>query len=340
MSDVAEKVTLSQAGALLEKAAAFYEQALDSNDSAKKYLLMRGVSEASIKKHRIGYAPRGVGPLLTATQATPADLLSVKLLSRRDDDRLQPFLSHRITFPIRDADGNVCGFGGRLLETTNTKAPKYKNSAASSFFNKSETLYGLEQLDKEPGKHRRLIFVEGYLDVVALSQAGITTPVAGLGTAFTSGHAEIVKESADEVVFMYDDDNAGRKATLDALSTLIENGFSPAHIRVLSLHDEMDPDEFIMSYGPSYTLELIETAPLSVEWLLQRLDSLPKNSPTDVRIRYGDAFLLWVNRVQHPEYQKQLLQKLAEYLEVQPVDLAQWYERSRDALTKNVAIRP
>ena len=144
-------------------------------------------------------------------------------------------------FPIFDAQGRVVGFGGRILSKGE---PKYLNSPETILFSKSRNLYGLNFA--KAARKKELILVEGYMDMISVYQAGFHNVVASLGTAFNREHAMTLKKYAEDVILLYDSDEAGTNAALRAIPVLVENGF---HVRVTQVPDGKDPDEFIKQNG-------------------------------------------------------------------------------------------
>lgn len=179
---------------------------------------------------------------------------------------------NRVMFPIMDVNNRVIGFGGRVM---GDGEPKYLNSPETKLFDKSRNLYGLNyaRLSRE----KFILLCEGYMDVIAMHQAGFTNAVASLGTAFTSQHAALLKRYTDQVVLTYDSDGAGVKAALRAIPILKSVGMS---VRVLNMRPYKDPDEFIKNLGPEASdsgLRKPETAFYS--------RSTPSDSSTAWRIR-------------------------------------------------------
>ena len=155
-------------------------------------------------------------------------------------------------FPIFDAQGRVVGFGGRILSKGE---PKYLNSPETILFSKSRNLYGLNFA--KAARKKELILVEGYMDMISVYQAGFHNVVASLGTAFNREHAMTLKKYAEDVILLYDSDEAGTNAALRAIPVLVENGF---HVRVTQVPDGKDPDEFIKQNGSAEFSKLLVNA--------------------------------------------------------------------------------
>ena len=159
---------------------------------------------------------------------------------------------NRVMFPIMDVNNRVIGFGGRVM---GDGKPKYLNSPETRLFDKSRNLYGLNYA--RTSREKFLLICEGYMDVIAMHQAGFTNAVASLGTALTPGHASLIKRYADQVILTYDSDGAGVRAALRAIPILKEAGIS---CKVLNLEPYKDPDEFIKNLGPEEFRQRVDKA--------------------------------------------------------------------------------
>lgn len=236
----------------LERAAGFFEQQLrgaPQKARAVNYLKGRGVSGAIAKQFRIGYAPPGWDNLLNALGDEPAlrELLLQAGLVIFNPQRSSHYdaLRDRVIFPIRDFRGRVIAFGGRVL---NDDKPKYLNSPESPVFHKGQELYGLYEA-RQSGKLTRLLVVEGYMDVVALAQAGIPEAVATLGTATSTSHVERLFRVVSEVIFCFDGDSAGRRAAWRALENALPALRDGVSAKFLFLPDGDDPDSLVRREG-------------------------------------------------------------------------------------------
>ncbi|MBT8040506.1 MAG: DNA primase, partial [Gammaproteobacteria bacterium] len=205
---------------LLDKAAVFYQQQLKDNSEAVAYLKQRGLSGEVAKDFGIGYAPPGWDGLIgkLGTDEKRLDhLRKAGMISKGRSGEYDKF-RHRIMFPIHDRRGRVIAFGGRAL---GDDGPKYLNSPETELFHKGRELYGLYLARRSEAKLERILVVEGYMDVVALAQFGLRNCVATLGTATTGDHAELLFRAADEVIFCFDGDRAGRQAAWRALENTL-----------------------------------------------------------------------------------------------------------------------
>lgn len=231
---------------LANKAAArLYHQHLWQPDSVHilRYLQDRGLSDAVIRRFGIGAAPNGanIGKTLMNEGFTEEELVQSGIMLRREG-RVFDMFRNRAIFPIIDAYGNVLGFGGRAMGDA---MPKYLNTSDTPAFNKRYTVFAANLLRKSRGL-KRVILVEGYMDVVALSQFGVEGVAATLGTALTPNQARLLSRYAPEVHIAYDGDKAGQKAILRGLEVLEEENVP---VRVLDFPGGLDPDEFIRKEG-------------------------------------------------------------------------------------------
>ena len=238
-----------QRAALLEinKLAAqyfYYQLRREGGKTAYGYLTGRGLSEETIRKFGLGYSDKYSDDLYKYLKGKgySDELLRESGLFNVDERRgMYDKFWNRVIFPIMDVNNRVIGFGGRVM---GDGKPKYLNSPETKIFDKSRNLYGLNVA--RTTRKNYLILCEGYMDVIAMHQAGFTNAVASLGTALTSGHASLVKRYTREVLLLYDSDGAGIRAALRAIPILREAGVTS---RVVSLKPWKDPDEFIKNEG-------------------------------------------------------------------------------------------
>ena len=249
----------------LEAAARFFQSQLVGSDKARAYLDRRGVDDHIRAQFVIGYAPDGYAALKDAlgTDARRMDLLErAGLFSKNDRGHVYDKFRDRVMFPIHDRRGRVIAFGGRVLDPEGT--PKYLNSPETTLFHKGRELYGLWQVRQAHSKIERLIVVEGYMDVVALFQHGVTQAVATLGTATTPDHAELLFRNAPDVFFCFDGDAAGRKAATRAMESVLPRMRDGRQAFFLFLPDGEDPDTLVRSEGAAgFDARLQHATPLS-----------------------------------------------------------------------------
>ncbi|MGL4774060.1 MAG: DNA primase [Clostridium sp.] len=252
------------------EAGRFFFRSLLNNKTAKDYFLNRGIKEETIKRFGLGYSLDNWHALLNHLKRMgfKEDLLEeagLVLTSQTKGNKYDRF-RNRVMFPVFDVKGRVIGFGGRVLDDSK---PKYLNSPETLVFHKGTNLYGLNFAVKNNIEERYFVIVEGYMDLIALHQYGITNVVASLGTALTINQARLLKRYADKVIISYDADFAGQTATLRGLEILRSAGLD---VRVLSIPQGKDPDEFVRSNGKEAFLKLIKNAAPLINYRLKRAE--------------------------------------------------------------------
>lgn len=247
-----QKAQIADDYELMENAAKYFQHQLKHHEQREKavsYLKGRGLSGEIVKTFGIGYAPPewdGIFKQFGTTPEKQQQLLDLKLITENDNRRRFDFFRDRIMFPIRDKRGRVIGFGGRVLEEG---GPKYLNSPETRIFHKGHELYGFFNAKQARRKLERLMIVEGYMDVVALSQFGIDYAVASLGTATTPEHVQMLFRAAPEIICCYDGDRAGRDAAWRALENALPHLKDGVEMKFLFLPDGEDPDTLVRKTG-------------------------------------------------------------------------------------------
>lgn len=267
-----QKAIADQVIELNRYALEFWEHHLTENNphskAAREYLEKREISTETIKKFHIGYAPDSWDALMSLLKEKGANeklielsgLVSVNEEKKRVYDRFRG----RVMFPVLNVDGNPVAFGARILQTGE---PKYLNSPETPAYTKGDHLYGLFQSKEDIRKKKYAILVEGYLDLIALYQFGITNCVASLGTAFTEHQSRLLGRFAKKVVVNYDGDKAGVKAARRAIETLLAEDFE---IKILVLPDGQDPDDFIRANGfAAYKKQHEQSAATYLQFVLE-----------------------------------------------------------------------
>lgn len=228
-----------------KKAARYYFALLKSprGKPGYDYLTGRGLSDETILHFGLGYAGQGGGELYQymKKEGYSDSVLKETGLFKMDERGAYDKFWNRVMFPIMDANNRVIGFGGRVMGDAK---PKYLNSPETKIFDKSRNLFGLNYAKR--GKRSNMILCEGYMDVIALHQAGFTNAVASLGTAFTEQQANLIRRYTDEVLLTYDSDGAGIKAAMRAIPMLRRSGITG---KVIHMEPYKDPDEFIKNLG-------------------------------------------------------------------------------------------
>ncbi|MBX9903975.1 MAG: DNA primase [Burkholderiales bacterium] len=257
-------------GVLLQ-AAQFYRNQLKDAPQAIEYLKRRGLSGEIAKKFGIGYAPDGWQNLEKVFPDYADKALNVAgLVKQNEEGRRYDVFRDRIMFPIVDVKGNIIGFGGRVL---GDGEPKYLNSPETPVFEKGRELYGLFHARRAIRDAGCVIVVEGYMDVVALAQAGVEYAVATLGTATTPNHVQKLLRQSDEIVFCFDGDAAGRRAAWRALENSLTLLVDGKQLRFLFLPDGEDPDTYVRANGKAAFEALLGKAEPLSRFLIDELRS-------------------------------------------------------------------
>ncbi len=306
--------------ALLEQVSHYYERELRENPEAKSavnYLKHRGLTGEIAKQFNIGFAPSGWDSVLRAFATTPAlkrQLVETGILIERENTRCYDRFRNRIMFPIRNQRGRVIGFGGRTL---GDDTAKYLNSPDSDVFHKGHELYGLYEARRQHQRLEQLVVVEGYMDVVALAQYGLTYSVATLGTAATPFHLERLYRTTSEVVFCFDGDPAGREAAWRAAQhamTMMKEG---RQARFMFLPEGDDPDTLIRRAGRShFEAHISKAIPLST-FFFERLTQQTDTTSVDGRARLVELARPTLSKMPDGIFKHMMLKELAEHAGVE-----------------------
>jgi DNA primase len=247
------------------EAAKFFHSCL-SSDKAARYLDGRGLSRKTIVHYGIGYAPSGWDSLtkhLSGLGFTEYELREARLAAGKNE-RFYDFFRDRIMFPIIDLRGNVIGFGGRKIDSD---GPKYINTPENPVFHKGRNLFSLGFAKKTDFDN--IILCEGYMDVIALAQAGFENAVATLGTALTAEQARLLSAYTKEVFLSYDSDEAGRKAASRAINILSEAGL---RTKILEIKNAKDPDEYIKKFGADSFRNMLSKSGTATDFQLSKAE--------------------------------------------------------------------
>ena len=268
--------------ALSREAARFFNAQLyqPAGERGLAYAQRRGMPKSTLTKFGIGFAPDAWTALTDAMRRkgyTDQELIDSGLVSQKGD-RIYDRFRNRLMFPIIDVRGNVIGFGGRVMDDT---TPKYLNSPETVIFNKRKNLFALNLAKKT--KLPYLILVEGYMDAVALHQYGFDCAVASLGTSLTEDHAALLTRYTEQVMLIYDGDEAGQRATRRAIPMLEKAGL---RVKVLRMKGAKDPDEFLKKFGADQFKLLLEEASNRVEYQLNAIAAKYDIREDDQRVRF------------------------------------------------------
>ena len=295
----------------------FYQKQLKSSSTKNKvisYAKKRGISGAIAKRFELGFAPAGWTNLFdqyTDKKDSIKDLLSMGMIVQKKDkkDDYYDRFRNRLMFPIHNAKGSVIGFGGRVLSPEDN--PKYLNSPETPLFSKSKELYGLYHCRKYSRRIDSILVVEGYMDVIALHQQGITNVVATLGTATTPAHLQVLSRSADTIVFCFDGDKAGKDAAWKALKTSLPSITSGLIIKFLILPEGEDPDTLIKKESAKAFSKRIETAQTLSSFLIDHIKAEVPFDTIEGKTLFLEKSASLINMVNYPIYRQQLIEGIA-----------------------------
>lgn len=282
----------------------------DYGEKAREYLKERGINQEVAEQFQVGYAPDSWDFVTQFLYKRKYDLTIMQragILGKREYDQ-KPFdlFRDRLIFPITDTQGKPIAFGGRII---GEGQPKYLNSSEHPLFNKSNTLFNFHRARKEIRKKRQAILFEGYMDVISAWQAGIHNGVASLGTSFTETQATILKRNTDQVLICYDSDRAGIEAAMKAAEILVE---ANCQVKIVSLGEGLDPDDFIRRYGSASFQHKLDDA-LSITSF--KMDYLRKHfdiSDENQRMKFIHSILEQISLLSNAVERDHYLRVLAE----------------------------
>jgi DNA primase len=274
---------------LLDEAASFYQRELGNSPEAASYVDRRGLDEDIVKRFRIGWAPAGFDGVMKAlgTNDRRRQLLNeAGMVASNERGNKYDRFRERVMFPILDRRGRVIAFGGRVLSSE--QSPKYLNSPETPLFHKGKELFALWQVKQANQTVTRIMVVEGYMDVIALHQAGLPIAVATLGTATTPEHAEVLFRTAPDVYFCFDGDRAGKAAAWRALESVLPRMRDGRQAHFLFLPDGEDPDTLVRKEGKDgFEKRMKESMPMS-EYFFEELARDVDVSRLDGRARLAE----------------------------------------------------
>lgn len=296
---------------LLTDIAAFYQKNLRDEPLAIEYLKKRGLTGTIAKEFGLGYAQAGWDHVLRHFGKNPQikqQLFETGMLIKKDDGGYYDRFRERIMFPILDRRGRVIGFGGRILEQGE---PKYLNSPETPIFQKGHELYGLYQALKMNRQLTRALIVEGYMDVIALFQHGVTYAVATLGTATTQHHLERLCRHTSEIIFCFDGDNAGRTAAARALQVMLPLMADGLQVRFLFLPEGEDPDSLIRKEGKEAFEQRMTNAQTIANFFFHTIAIQTDLSSLDGRARFVKLGTEQLSPLTDSVFKKMMLDELA-----------------------------
>lgn len=282
----------NQMYAINKDAGRFFYDNISKSELAQKYIKERHIDIATVRKFGLGFAldDNGLSKMLLSKGYKKENIIATGLVSQNEKGMLYDKFKNRFMFPIFDIRGRLVAFGGRTLESKEAmkekRIPKYVNSPENLIYTKGKHLFGLNLAKKTSEKMKRILVVEGYMDVITPHQYGITNVVASLGTALTQSQGRLLRQYADEIVLSYDSDEAGQKAIMRGLDIMQSLGVSA---KVLQMEGAKDPDEYVLKYGPAKFEKLIDNSISLVEYKVKKLKEHYNLEDTTEKIKFLNA---------------------------------------------------
>jgi len=293
---------------LMDQAADFYVQQLRTSDEGKQavdYLKARGVNGDCAKEFMLGFAPNEWKALANTFDHNA--LIKAGLLVKKEDGQVYDRFRNRIIFPIRDKRGRIIGFGGRVMDNS---LPKYLNSPETLLFHKGNEVYGLYELLKKNPKPAQILIVEGYMDVISLSQFGINYAVAALGTAISLAHLNLLFRFSPEIVLCFDGDKAGLAAAWKAMEPVFLSLKDNRSCRIMVLPQNQDPDSLIREEGlKNFTLRL-QTAQALSDYFFEHISAKLNLSEMEGRAQLVGKAKPYLEKLPEGVFREMMLSRL------------------------------
>ena len=317
----------------LRETASFYMEKIKGEEGkyASKYLQQRRVSEKMCERFQIGFSPDKWDETFKnlKQKKIPQSVIANTGLIKNSEKSLRFYdtFRGRLMFPIKDIHGRCIGFGARSLKSGDN--PKYLNSPETAYYRKSRTLYGLHEGLQEIRKKNRIIFVEGYLDVIRLHENGFTETVATCGTALTAEHLKMVMRYAKSAFLLFDGDSAGKNAALKHAHLLLPQ---PLESYIINLPDGEDPDTFMLKHGEKGLKNLLNHKVPALDYLVQQTI---KNLPDTIqgRMQGLEELLPTLHQIKDPKRHQITLVTIGERMKIPPEMLSREIQRK---LNKNL----
>jgi len=324
---------------LNEWATAFFEENLTETAEGRRaldYLARRGVSEETRKAFRLGYAPNSydaMGGYLRSRGASTTQIERSGLVTLKESGGFYDRFRNRLMFPICDTQGRGIAFGGRIL---GDGEPKYLNSPETALYTKGMHLFGLNHARETIRQRSYAILVEGYLDFLIPFQAGVRNLVASLGTALTENQARLLGRYARRIVVNFDPDSAGQAATKRSLELLLTEGFKA---NVLTLPDNLDPDEYIRAHGPESYLKLLKGSQPFLDYIVdQAISSHDQTRPTG-KVETINAILPYLRLVKDRIERAEHFELIADRLKIDSRLIREEFKKAAETRAERVGER-
>jgi DNA primase len=328
----------------------FFEKSLIETSEGKRalnYLVQRGINEDTRKAFRLGYSPNSwdaLGTFLRSVGATRTQIERSGLVKLKENESgyYDRFRS-RLIFPISDAQGRIVAFGGRII---GEGEPKYLNSPETALYTKGQHLFGLHYAREAIRRKGYAILVEGYLDFLIPFQSGVKNLVASLGTALTESQVRLLGRYARQIIVNFDPDSAGVSATKRSLELLLAEGFK---VNVLTLPDNLDPDEYIRRSGPEGYVQLLKSSKPFMDYIVEQAISSNDQTRPSGKVETINAILPYLKLVKDQIGRREYFEQIADRLKIETKLIREEFKKAADmqasavsehALQATVAVKP
>lgn len=333
-----KKEDLNSLYQLMDQAAEFYVQQLRTSDEGKKaveYLKARGINGDCANEFLLGYAPNEWKALANAFDHSA--LIKAGLIVNKEEGKIYDRFRNRIIFPIRDKRGRVIGFGGRVIDDS---LPKYLNSPETLLFHKGNEVYGLYELLKKNPKPPQILIVEGYIDVISLSQFGINYAVAALGTAISQAHLNLLFRFSPEIVLCFDGDKAGRAAAWKAMEPVFLSLKDNCSCRIMMLPQDQDPDSLIRKEGlTNFTLRVKTTQALS-DYFFEQISENLNLSEMEGRAQLVGKAKPYLEKLPDGVFREMMLARLKKTSGISTLNTLTPHQTPQNSYPEKKAIKP
>ncbi|WP_338982929.1 DNA primase [Spiroplasma endosymbiont of Othius punctulatus] len=289
-------------------------------EEAIKYLNSRGIEIDLINKFDIGFvSPKDDTLIENLRSQFSLEEIRESNLFIESGSKFIPFFKNRIIFPIKDFDGNVLGFSGRVFgKSEENEKHKYLNSKDNKIFKKSEITYNLDNAKGVIDRKDEAIVVEGYMDVIALEKIGINNSIAIMGVAFTKSHVQLISKYSKNITMMLDSDNAGTNAMLSVISDSEVNAdnYAGVSLKFVYINDSKDPDDFVTKFGQQKTIELIESKQTSIMFTMSYYEKENDLKTPDGKVEFKNKMLFVVSKLKNITDRKLLLQEISSKISI------------------------
>jgi len=305
----------------MDKIQEHYQNNLKNNKKAIDYLKKRGINGKTAKRFNIGYAPHGWQNILDhfgQSNSEIKQLLSLGLIIKKDNNEHYDRFRNRIIFPIRDNRGRFIGFGGRIL---NQDQPKYLNSPETPLFHKGKELYGLYECQQAIRNIKKIVVVEGYMDVIGLAQHGINYAVASMGTATTADHFTRLFRLTDFICFCFDGDQAGVDAAWRALENALPHIREGRQIKFIFLPNGEDPDSYIRNNSAADFEKQLKAGTDLSDFLIDKIAQNIDIKSIDGKARLAEKAKPLISQIPKGIFKELIIEKLSEFIALSPKKL-------------------